>query len=131
LSRSSEILFQDYGTAKLINGRAHITIDPILAKNIVVNSKHPLRVFIQLEGDCKGVYVTNKTQNGFDVIELQGGTSNVAFSWTLTANRADTYDSNGNVISKNADVRFPDGPGPVKTESRKNKKIKSIDNKKK
>jgi hypothetical protein len=58
------------GTGKLVNGKAHILIDPIFAKNIVVNEKHPIKVFIQLEGDCKGVYVANKSQNGFDVIEL-------------------------------------------------------------
>ncbi len=114
-----EILFQDFGEAKLVNGRAHINLDPIFAKNIVVNKKHPLRVFIQLEGDCKGVYVTNKTKNGFDVVELQGGTSNVKFSWFVTANRADDYDENGNRISKNADVRFPDGPAPMPTKSKK------------
>jgi hypothetical protein len=70
-----EVLFQDYGTAQLVNGRVHITIDPIFAKNIFVDAAHPMKVFVQLEGDCKGVYVTNKTANGFDVVELQGGTS--------------------------------------------------------
>ena len=108
-----EILFQDYGVGKLVNGKAHIDLDPNLAKNIIVNKKHPLRVFVQLEGDCKGVYVTNKTQIGFDVIELQNGKSNVNFSWTIVANRADVYDNNGNIISKNADIRFPDAPGPM------------------
>ncbi len=114
-----EILFQDYGAGKLVNGKAHIDLDPIFAKNIVVNEKHPLRVFIQLEGDCNGVYVTNKTQNGFDVVELQNGQSNVNFSWTVVANRADEYDAKGELISKNADVRFPDGPGPLPTETLK------------
>ena len=114
-----EILFQDYGVGKLVNGKAHIDLDPILTKNIVVNNSHPLRVFIQLEGDCKGVYVTNKTQTGFDVVELQNGSSNVNFSWTIVANRADEFDDNGNRISKNADVRFPDGPGPMSTKTSK------------
>lgn len=80
--------FMDYGTGKLIDGVAHIEIDPILAKNIVVNEEHPLKVFIQLEGDCNGVYVTNKSANGFDVKELQGGDSNVSFSYSIVANRA-------------------------------------------
>ena len=75
-----ENLFQDYGQAQLVNGKAHINIDPTFAKNITVNEKHPLRVFVQLEGDCKGVYVENKTRNGFDVVELAGGNSNVKFS---------------------------------------------------
>ncbi|GIV29259.1 MAG: hypothetical protein KatS3mg028_0325 [Bacteroidia bacterium] len=104
-----EILFEDYGVGQLINGRAHIELDPIFAKNVTINDKHPLRVFVQLEGDCNGVYVTNKTSTGFDVVELNGGKSNVKFVYHVVANRADDVDENGNILSKNADVRF--GPG--------------------
>lgn len=106
-----ENLFQDYGQGILVNGKAHINIDPILAKNIIVNDKHPLRVFIQLEGDCEGVYVTNKTQTGFDVIELKNGQSNIAFSYTIVANRADEVLPDGS-ISKYSEERFPAAPGP-------------------
>lgn len=109
-----EILFQDYGVGQLKNGVATITLDPILTKNIFVDEKHPLKVFIQLEGDCKGVYVTNKTATGFTVKELQNGRSNTSFSWQIVANRADMLDANGNVHSKHVDVRFPLGPGPIK-----------------
>lgn len=105
-----EILFQDYGTAQLVNGIVHITIDPILAKNIFVDASHPLKVFVQLEGDCKGVYVTNKTATGFDVVELQGGTSNTQFSWTIVANRIDTKLPDGSVDSEFQNVRFPASP---------------------
>lgn len=108
-----EILFQDYGIGKLTNGEAKITIDPILAKNIVVNEKHPLKVFIQLEGDCNGVYVTNKTQESFTVKELQNGNSNISFSYQIIASRVDRKDSNGNVLSKNTDVRFPIAPKAI------------------
>ena len=62
-----EVLFEDYGTGQLVNGTANVTIDPILRNNIIVDSEHPLKVFIQLEGDCNGVYVTNKSINGFTV----------------------------------------------------------------
>jgi hypothetical protein len=106
-----ENLFQDYGQGQLVNGKAHINIDPTLTKNIVVNQRHPLRVFIQLEGDCDGVFVSNKTQNGFDVTELKNGTSNVAFTYSIIANRADEINPDG-TISKYSDERFPDAPGP-------------------
>lgn len=115
-----ENLFQDYGQSKLINGRVHVDIDPIFAKNIVVNEKHPLRVFVQLEGDCKGVYVTNKTQSGFDVVELDGGQSNTAFSYSLIANRADEVNPDGS-IAHYSNERFPAAPGPqekVKAETK-------------
>lgn len=112
---SPEVLFEDYGYGKLTEGRAHIELDPVLAANIAVTASRPLRVFIQLEGDCNGVYVTSKTATGFEVIELSNGTSNVPFSWHVVANRADeelttTPQADGTVtkrISHYADLRFP------------------------
>lgn len=119
-----EIYFQDYGNGKLVNGKARIILDPIMTKNITVNEKHPLQVFIQLNGDCKGVFVTNRTANGFDVTELQGGNSNVEFTWSITANRADEVLDNGN-ISKNADTRFEDAPGNLEERTPTPKKLKA------
>jgi len=110
---SPEIYFTDYGEGKLVNGKAHIDIDPLFARNVTINKKHPLRVYIQLEGDSKGVYVTNKSSTGFDVVELDGGKSNVPFQWNIVCNRADEDLGNGR-ISRNADIRFeqtrPDEP---------------------
>jgi len=120
-----EAYFQDYGSGKLVNGKAHIDIDPIFAKNIAVNQDHPLRVFVQLQGDCKGVYTSNETQTGFDVTELQGGQSNVPFTWTVVGNRADDRDENGNIISKYQDLRFEPAPLPLQTyQSEKHEMLK-------
>lgn len=111
-----EVLFEDYGVGQLVEGRARIVLDPIFAAGITVNDKHPLRVFIQLEGDCNGVYVTNKTADGFEVVELAQGKSNVKFSWHVVGNRADEELGNvrqpdGSVtpsrISRYTDLRFP------------------------
>ncbi|MCX7861560.1 MAG: hypothetical protein N2449_01025, partial [Bacteroidales bacterium] len=75
------------------------------------------RVFIQLEGNCNGVYVTNKTKEGFEVVELNNGTSNVDFSWFVIANRADYINPiTGNLISKHEGVRFPQAPNAPKIE---------------
>lgn len=112
---SPEILFQDYGVGQLINGQVRIQIDPILAKNIYVDENHPLKVFVQLKGDCKGVYVTDESEVGFTVKELQGGTSNVKFSYQIVANRADRKDANGNVLSKHVDIRLPNAPNALET----------------
>jgi hypothetical protein len=109
-----EVFFQDYGQSQLVNGTAHITLDPVFTKNIVVSPSHPLRVFVQLRGDCKGVYVTNETANGFDVIELQSGSSNTPFNWTITANRADETLSNGS-LSNYSGLRFSPAPGPAQS----------------
>lgn len=99
-----EALFQDYGIGNLVNGYAKIDIDPILTKNIRVDETHPMKVFIQLEGDCKGVYVFNKTATSFEVKELQNGNSNVSFSYQIVAFRADE-ERNGQV-SRYSDMRF-------------------------
>ena len=111
-----EALFQDYGVGQLINGRAHISIDPDLAINITVNENHPLKVFITPEGDCNGVYVTNKTAEGFDVVELQGGESNIPFSWQIVATRANEYavaEDGSQVLVSDYSRRFPPAPGPM------------------
>lgn len=106
-SESPEFYFEDYGQGQLVNGTAHIEIDSLLAKHIIIDEKHPLRVYIQIEGDenCKGVVVKNKTGTGFDVVEMQGGTSNATFQWHIVCNVNDVDLGDGR-ISHLADVRF-------------------------
>lgn len=116
---SPEIVFQDYGIGQLVNGQARINLDPILKSALHIDENHPLKVFVTLEGDCNGVYVTDKTADGFTVKELQGGNSNVPFSWQIVANRADTKDVNGNIVSKHVGLRLPVGPSMIEpTESK-------------
>src|ERR1035437_6023896 len=109
---ATEILLQDSGVGQLVNGKTHINVDEVLQKNITVNEKHPLKVFITLKGNCNGVYVTNETITGFDVIELNNGTSNAAFNYQIVANRADEY-IDGKLESMNADWRLPVAPAPL------------------
>lgn len=109
-----ENLFQDFGQGRLVNGRAHVELDPTLARNILVNEHHPLRAFVQLRGDCNGVFVTNETATGFDVVELNGGTSNVGFNWTVTANRANEVLPDGTVWNY-AEERFAVTQGAQET----------------
>lgn len=117
-SETPEIYFEDYGEAKLINGKAHIDIDPLFAKNVVVNEKHPLRVYIQIEGECNGLYVTNKTSKSFDVAELHNGASDISFQYHIICNRADELSSDSkHIISRNADVRFEKAPEPLKSKA--------------
>jgi hypothetical protein len=100
-----ETVITDYGSGKLAHGHCHIEIDPLITKRIFVGPKNPIRVFIQLEGDCKGVFVTNKSASGFDVVELMDGTSDATFSWFFTANLNDIVSSDGTIESKNVGVR--------------------------
>ncbi len=110
-----EVYFEDYGEGQLVNGIAHITLDSTFAQTVTINDKHPLRVFIQLEENenCKGVITKNKTATGFDVVELNGGTSNTPFEWHIVCNRADQI-LNGGKVSKFADLRFEKAPAEDK-----------------
>lgn len=105
-TESPEVLLDDYGQGQLINGVAIIKLDEIYTHTILVNDKHSLRVFVQLEGDCKGVFVTEKTSQGFTVKELDNGKSNVSFTYRVVANRKDEV-INGQMASKYQDLRFP------------------------
>ena len=82
---SNEYVLTISGTGSLNNGKCHVKIDPVISKRIEAGEEHPIRVFVQPEGECRGVYVSNKTSEGFDVAELMGGSSNVNFSWSLEA----------------------------------------------
>ncbi|MAY22304.1 MAG: hypothetical protein CMC74_05965 [Flavobacteriaceae bacterium] len=121
-----EILFQDFGVGQLVNGQARINLDPILKRNIYVDKNNPLKVYVTLEGECNGIYVTNKSADGFTVKELQGGTSNASFSWQIVATRADRINADGTIASKHVGIRLPEGPGPIKSKAMKEEKSKEV-----
>ena len=109
-----EVLFEDYGVGKLTNGQTYIELDKIVANSLKIDTNHPLKVFIQLEGECNGVYVTEKSKNGFLVKELNNGKSNIDFSWHIVGNRANSKDKDGNITSYYEDLRLPYGPTELK-----------------
>ena len=84
---SAEVYFTDYGEGQLNSGKAHVLLDPEFLQTVTIDAQHPLMVFVQMEGDCKGVYVANKTSTSFDVIEIQGGSSNALFSYRVVCKR--------------------------------------------
>jgi hypothetical protein len=83
---SPEHRFEDFGTAKLKNGRAIVKLDVDFAK--VIKSRD-YRVFPTPEGDCRGLYVRRKSANNFEVRELMGGKSSIAFSYRIVGRRKD------------------------------------------
>ena len=82
---SPEPWFEDFGTAKLKRGRAVVKIDPNFAKVI----KRDYRVFVTPEGERRGLCVRRKRAGSFEVRELMGGTSNIAFSYRIVGLRKD------------------------------------------
>ncbi len=81
--RESQPTMEDFGTGSLAGGHAHVALDPAFAN--VISRDASYLVFLTPEGDCKGLYVAHKTVSGFEVAELQGGTSSVAFDYRIVA----------------------------------------------
>ena len=101
---AAELFFNDYGESALQNGRAHVELDARFLQTVTIDPSHPMKVFVQLEGDCKGVYVTNKTVTGFDVVELQGGTSNAQFTYRVACKRK--YYEDERLATEEEDLQF-------------------------
>jgi predicted Zn-dependent peptidase len=55
-------------------------------ETITIDEQNPLHVFIQPKGRCHGTFVESGS-TGFDVIEQEDGTSNIAFSFRVVAKR--------------------------------------------
>ena len=89
---SPEVWFEDYGRGQLTNGRAHITLDKLFRETVTIDYAHPMEVFLQPRGDCNGLYWV-PANDGFDVIELAGGTSNAEFSYKILAKRKGMEDN--------------------------------------
>jgi hypothetical protein len=83
--QSPENWFEDFGSGMLTNGTITVTLDPTFGQT--VNTGIEYHVFLTPKGDCKGLYVANENARGFDVRELGGGTSNVAFDYRVVAKR--------------------------------------------
>jgi len=77
--------FEDAGAGQLVSGAAVVHFDSTFSQTI--SSHTDYRVFLTPEGDCEGLYVSNKTANGFEVHELRGGHSQVAFDYRVMAKR--------------------------------------------
>jgi hypothetical protein len=63
-----------------------LRLDADFVKVVKVADYH---VFATPEGDCRGLYVRRKSAKGFEVRELGGGKSNVAFFYRIVARRKD------------------------------------------
>ena len=101
---SPEYWYIDYGTVQLVNGKAHVTIDPILTDIIMVDQQHPIRVFPQANiPGCNGLAVLNKSATGFDLVEVNNGNSSGEVDYQLVVKPKTNF----------GEGRFPQGPGPL------------------
>jgi hypothetical protein len=77
--------FEDFGVAKLVRGRALVKLDADFVKVI---KRGNYKVFLTPEGDCRGLYVRRRAAS-FQVRELMGGKSSIAFSYRIVGRRRD------------------------------------------
>jgi hypothetical protein len=77
--------FEDAGSGSLVQGAAVVRLEPVFAQT--VNTGMEYHVFLTPKGDCKGLYVANETGASFEVHELGGGTSAIAFDYRIMARR--------------------------------------------
>jgi hypothetical protein len=83
---SPESWFEDFGTARLVKGRAEVRLAADFALTIRTSEYH---VFLTPYGDSKGLYVARSTPAGFTVREQGGGRSSIKFSFRVVARRKD------------------------------------------
>ncbi|MCX6273778.1 MAG: hypothetical protein NTV09_01050 [Bacteroidetes bacterium] len=101
---SPEYWYTDYGTVQLNNGRAHVNLDPILADIIMVDAQNPLKIFPQANiPNCNGLAVINKSATGFDLVEVNNGTSSGEVDYQIVAKPKTNY----------GEGRFAYMPGPM------------------
>jgi hypothetical protein len=112
--------FEDFGSAQLSAGAAIITLEPQFAQT--VNTSLEYHVFLTPNGDCKGLYVTQKTPTSFEVHELGGGASSVSFDYRIVALRRNfenirMQDHTKNVaMVKSTQAKSADSAGRAKTD---------------
>ncbi len=82
---SPENWFEDFGTAQLQAGTTRISFEAEFLQT--VDTAADYHVFLTPNGDCRGLYIARKTRGGFEVRELGGGKSSLAFDYRIVARR--------------------------------------------
>ena len=82
---SPEVWFEDFGAGQLGGGITTVALDRSFVQTVGLAKGY--HVFVTPKGDCNGLYVTNQTNSGFEVRELNGGQSNVAFDYRIVGHR--------------------------------------------
>jgi hypothetical protein len=83
--QSPEAWFEDAGSGQLSGGQAVVNIESVFGQTINTGAEY--HVFLTPNGDCKGLYVAEKSAASFVVKELGGGTSSIAFDYRIMAKR--------------------------------------------
>jgi hypothetical protein len=83
---SPEAFFEDFGAADLVNGSATVKLDQDF-NDLVDGTRY--HVFLTPYADCKGLFVSRRGPNAFDVQELGNGKGSLRFAYRIVAPRGD------------------------------------------
>jgi hypothetical protein len=102
---SPEYWYQDYGTVNMVNGKATIVLDDILADIIIVNEENPIRVICTPVGMpyFNGVTIMGQTNKTVEILELNGGNHSGKLQYQLVVKPKTNF----------GEGRFPQAPGPA------------------
>jgi hypothetical protein len=85
-AEATEAWFEDYGEAQLSGGSAKVNLDETFASTVKTEG---YQVFLTPYGSSRGLFVTNRTGSGFEVVEQGGGSSSITFGYKIVARRKD------------------------------------------
>ncbi len=83
--QSGENQYVFSGSGELINGKARIDFEDTLLD--IIDVDRPMSINLTLTQKAKGIYVSGRDDEGFDVEEVVGGSSNATFDWLIFATR--------------------------------------------
>ena len=78
--------FEDFGKAELKDGVAVVRLAEDFAQTVNTLGAD-YHVFLTPRGDCEGLYVAQQSPESFEVRELRGGSTRVAFHYRIVARR--------------------------------------------
>jgi hypothetical protein len=84
---SPENWFEDFGRGRLSEGRAHVELDPLFLETVTIDDANPMMVFVQLHDETSHGVAVKKGATGFDVVELEQGTTSGTFDYRVVAKR--------------------------------------------
>ncbi len=83
---SPEVWFEDFGTARLLNGEARVELDPMFLETVTISAEHPMKVFVTPKGPGSRLWVET-TLDHFVVRDDSPQASDIAFDWRVVAKR--------------------------------------------
>ncbi|MPM12561.1 hypothetical protein SDC9_58914 [bioreactor metagenome] len=115
---SPEYWYIDYGSVQMINGKAHVDLDPILISICFIDSMNPIKVICQPNMEyCNGVAVINKTEKGFDIVEMNGGVHSGEIDFQIVAKPRTNYGEGRFPQAKSRFVKSQNEPEAAKAQN--------------